>query len=499
LRDPRCYAHAADRVELIETHISWVLLAGDYAYKVKKPLALGFLDFSTLAARRACCEQELRLNRRTAPAIYLEVVPITGSAAAPRVGGTGDAIEYAVKMRRFPQDALASAIAQRGALGEAHADALAGMIARFHAGIAVAGAGTSFGEPAGVAAPALANFDQIEQLVTAPVDVARLERLRAWTQDACGTLAETFAARKRHGLVRECHGDLHLGNIAFIDAAPVAFDCIEFNEDFRWIDVMNEAAFLFMDLHERRLAPLAWRFLNGYLELTGDYPGMRVLRYYLVYRAMVRAKVDCIRGRQPGIGARARAGIEREYGEYLALAESFTAMSRPAVIVMHGLSGSGKTTVAGALAGRIGAVRVRSDVERKRQHGLQAGARSGAALDAGIYAPEATRATYERLQRIAREIIAAGFPVIVDAAFLRRADRDAFRNLAREAGTPFRIVSCEASEAQLRERILGRDARGGDASEAGIPVLQRQIETQEPLDAGERACLLPPDADAVPA
>jgi predicted kinase len=370
------------------------------------------------------------------------------------------------------------------------------MIAGFHAAIPAAGKHTPFGEPTRVAAPALENFDQIEELVSAAADLERLERLRAWTQGACRTLAASFAARKRDGFVRECHGDLHLGNIVFIDGSPVAFDCIEFNDDFRWIDVMNEAAFLFMDLHERRLGALAWRFLNGYLELTGDYAGMRVLRFYLAYRAVVRAKVDCIRARQQGIDAKARAGVEREYGEYLALAESFTAMSRPAVILMHGLSGSGKTTVAGVLAGRIGAVRVRSDVERKRQHGLQAGARSGAALDAGIYAPDANRAAYERLREIAREVAIAGFPVIIDAAFLRGAERKAFRELAREAGMPFRIVSCEAAESVLRERILRRDARGGDASEAGIAVLRRQLATQEPLDAEERACLLRPDAEA---
>ena len=499
MRDPRWYPHAAERVDVIETHISRVFLAGDFAYKVKKPLALGFLDFSTLAARRACCEQELRLNRRTAPDIYLDVVPITGSTAAPRVAGNGEAIEYAVRMRRFPQEALASAIAQRGVLGGAEVDALAGMVAAFHAAVPAAGSDAPFGTPARVSAPALENFDQVEALVAAAADIERLERLRAWTRDACRALAETFAARKRDGFVRECHGDLHLGNIAFIEGRPVAFDCIEFNDDFRWIDVMNEAAFLFMDLHERRFGPLAWRFLNGYLERTGDYDGMRVLRYYLVYRAMVRAKVDCIRGRQPGLDARARAGVEREYGEYLALAESFTTMSRPAVILMHGVSGSGKTTVAGALAGRIGAVMVRSDVERKRLHGLEAGARTGAAPDAGIYGPDANRATYERLRGIAGVIAGTGFPVIVDAAFLRRADRKAFRELAHESGVPFGIVSCDAAESVLRERILLRDARGGDASEAGFSVLQRQLAIREPLDADERARLLPPGAEAASA
>ena len=389
LRKPACYPHAAGAVDLIETHISWVFLAGDYAYKIKKPVSLGFLDFSTLEKRRFYCEEELRLNRRTAPGLYLDVVPVAESRDGLRVGGTGKAIEFALRMRRFPQEALADSLARCGKLGAAEVDAIAAAIAAFHATVPAAALDAEFGSPELVTAPALANFEQLGRLVVDPAEGAQLAGLRAWTLSESSRLHEAFAARKRDGFVRECHGDLHLGNVAFVDGRPVPFDCIEFDPKLRWIDVMNEVAFLAMDLLEHGLAAAAWRFLNAYLETTGDYAGVRVLRYYLVYRAMVRAMIACIRLHQPGAGEAAQGRAHREYGEYLALAGSLAASERRALVVMHGLSGSGKTTVAQKMSESLGAVRVRSDVERKRLHGLAAGARTHARAFGGIYAPEA--------------------------------------------------------------------------------------------------------------
>jgi uncharacterized protein len=472
LLDPACYPHPAERVELIETHISWVFLAGEYAYKVKKPVRLPFLDFGTLAARRHFCDEELRLNRRTAPELYLDVVAIAGPPEAPRIGGPGEPIEYAVEMRRFSQDTLADRMAKRGALGTKEVDALAAAIAGFHAGIPAAPAESGFGAPDEVVAPALANFDEI---VPEDGDAGRLERLRRWTRAEGERLHEVFAARKREGFVRECHGDLHLGNIVFLDGRPVLFDGIEFNAGLRWIDVMSEAAFLGMDLLEHGLDAAAWRFLNAWLEATGDYAAVRVLRYYLVYRAMVRAKVARLR----------RA--DADYRRYLALADLVAVSARPALVLMHGLAGSGKTTVAQALLERAGAIRVRSDVERKRLHGLAASARTHAQPYGGIYAPEATRRTYDRLKQVVRDVVGSGQVAIVDAAFLWRAEREAFAALARELAAPFLIVSCRASPAELRRRVAAREAAKSDASEAGRAVLENQIATQEPLSATEIA------------
>jgi predicted kinase len=266
----------------------------------------------------------------------------------------------------------------------------------------------------------------------------------------------------------------------------VLFDCIEFDPALRWIDVMNEVAFLVMDLLEHGLSAAAWRFLNAYLETTGDYAGARVLRYYLVYRAMVRALVAGIREHQPG-NAAAQGRAHREFATYVALAHSLSAPGRPALMLMHGLSGSGKTTVSQGLLEKLGAVRVRSDVERKRLHGLAAGARTRAEPGGGIYAPESTRLTYDRLKNAARGVVESGYRAIVDAAFLRRAERDAFRDLASDAGAAFLIVSCEAPEDALRERIAGRERVASDASEAGVAVLEAQLATNEPLGEDELA------------
>lgn len=481
-------------VELIETHISWVFLAGEYAFKIKKPANFGFLDFSTLEKRRFFCEEELRLNRRTAPELYLGMVPIMRGPHTPGAPGGDRVIEYALKMRRFPQEALADNVAQRGALGPAEVDAIAAAVAAFHAALPAAPADSDYGAPEHVAAPALQNFAQLDELVAADAgERVLLADLQDWTRRESAHLHEVLAARRHDGFVRECHGDLHLGNIAFLDGRPTLFDCIEFNPELRWIDVMNEVAFLVMDLIRHRLDWAAWRLLSAYLEATGDYAGMRVLRYYLVYRAMVRAKVARLRAAQCQVAA-AGAGALREYDEYLDLARSLAASARPALVLMHGLSGAGKSTIAQAIVAHVGAVRVRSDVERKRLHGLAAATRTQAEPDGGIYSAAATRATYDRLEQVARDVVDSGYTVVVDAAFLRRAERDRFGALAAERGVPFLIVACSADEETLRARLVRREVARSDASEAGVAVLERQLMSQEPLGADERAQASPIDS-----
>ena len=484
LREPARHLPPVDRVELIETHISWVLLAGRFAYKLKKPVDFGFLDFTALAARKRFCEEELRLNRRTAPELYLDVVPIGGTPDDPRLGAT-PAIEYAVKMRRFAQDALLDRIAKRGELTAERVDAIAAAVAGFHARIERAPRASACGSPERVAAFAEQNFDQLDTLVAAPADFEHLEALRTWTGLEFSARREIFAERKREGFVRECHGDLHLGNIALIDDRPVAFDCIEFNDDLRWIDVMSEVAFLVMDLLDQKLDALAWRCLDRYLQLTGDYGGLAVLRFYLVYRAVVRAKIACMRARQPGLDAAGQARLADEYRGYFRLARRLAESARPAIVLMHGLSGSGKTTIAQSLLESLGAIRVRSDVERKRLHGLDPLVRTHQPPGAGLYGPEVTRRTYDRLAEVARAIVDAGFPAIVDATSLRRHERDGVRELARTLGVPFAIATCSAPEALLRQRVMARERVGADASEATTAVLDRQLATQEPLGEEE--------------
>ena len=486
LLDPARFPHPVREVRLIETHISSILLTGAYAYKLKKPLDLGFLDFSTLAKRRACCDEEVRLNRRLAPAIYLGVVPITGSLDDPHVDSAGEAIDYAVKMREFPQSALLDAMLAAGQLATEHIDAVARVVAAFHRCIDRTPAAAPFGGANNVALPVLQNFEQIGPYSTTPTERQALAALRAWTEASLQRLAALFEQRRDDGFVRECHGDLHLGNIAWIDGEVRAFDGIEFNANLRWIDVISEAAFLFMDLSERGRPDFAWRFLNGYLEGTGDYGGVGLLDFYLVYRAMVRAKVGRMRAAQGHLSATERAAAMASFAAYLGFAERCSQPRRPLLIISHGLSASGKSTVMQALLEKVGAVRVRSDVERKRLHGLPADARTQSAAVGGIYGADATDRTYRMLFADARSIVAAGHTAIVDASFLDRRWRDQARQLASELQVPFLIVHCHASEAELRRRLAVRAQAAADPSEANAEILAHQIATAQPLSADER-------------
>ena len=473
--------------DIVETHISWVLLSGDCAYKIKKAVDFGFLDFSTLDKRRFFCREELRLNRRLSPQLYLDVVAISGSVAAPKLGSEfPPLLEYAVKMRRFPQAAQLDAMLANGALLPSHIDAIAARIAAFHRGAVVAIVAAEdcpYGTPEAVHQPVTQNFTQIRPRLSDAADLDKLRRIEDWSEGEFKRLAAVFAQRKQHGFIRECHGDLHLANLAWFEGEITPFDCIEFSANLRWIDVISEIAFLAMDLHDKKRPDMAWRLLNAYLQQSGDYAGLALLRYYLAYRALVRAKVACLRSKT----AIAEGAVLEVCRDYLNLGESFTWQGRPAIIITHGLSGSGKTTVAGALAVMLGALHLRSDIERKRLYGLAATARSGSSLDGGLYTEDGHRRTYRSLAELAQTIVAAGYAVIVDAAFLKQAERSAFRQIAAERRIPFVILDFHAPAELLRRRIVERERAGKDASEATLAVLERQLAGAEPLSAAENA------------
>jgi len=490
LRDPACYDHAVGAVQHVETHISHVLLSGEYAYKIKKPLDLGFLDFSTLDKRRHVCQEEVRLNRRLAPAFYLGVVPITGSSVAPHINGVGEAIEYAVKMRQFPPDATLDRLEAQGRLTASHVEAIATTVARFHLeACARAGAESAWGDPQQVWQPVAQNFLQIAPRLSAPADSRTLGVLQRWSIAEHARLAPLMAARKRDGFIRECHGDLHLGNLAWVDGQLLVFDCLEFNPELRWIDIISEIAFCYMDLMQRGHTDWAWLLLNVWLEKTGDHGGLALLRYYAVYRALVRAKVAVLRA-----GQTTGAAHDAAAGDAHAMLELATALTRPLPLrldITHGLSGSGKTTVTRTLMQTPGAIRLRSDVERKRLAGLDAMAHSGSRVGEQLYAADATRRTYDHLARLAGEVLQAGWPVIVDATFTARWQRDLLREQAQTRGVAFHILDFEVPVARLRERIIQRSRAGGDASEADLDVLQHQIDTAEALAADEKENLVP--------
>jgi hypothetical protein len=482
------------QVQLIETPISWVLLAGAFAYKVKKPVRLPYLDFSTLAARRHFCEEELRLNRRLAPALYIGVVPLRWGAHGPCLGGRGPVVEVALKMHRLPPRSLGSERLAQGALQAADLRALGRRLAAFHAEAAVAPAGSAHGSPARVERQLR---DVLERLRALAVDTAgaggaaaagaaaggpglgpdapaRLQRLERWLDAQAARLAPRWAARRRDGRVRECHGDLHLDNIVVLPEGPTAFDGIEFDPALRWIDVASDIAFPVMDLQAHGRRDLAAGLLDAWLEASGDHDALAVLPVYVVYRALVRAMVALLRERAHLGGGPPGAA------DYLRLAERAAEPGPPRLLVTHGLPGAGKTWLTSQLLERAGAVRLRSDVERKR---LASAMSAGPAL----YSLEMTAATYAEVEKRAGVALAAGFATIVDAACLRRAERDRFRALAARLGVPFTLLHCHADAALLRARVADRQRSGSDASDADEAVLARRQAEVQPLEADEAA------------
>jgi aminoglycoside phosphotransferase family enzyme/predicted kinase len=482
------YPHPVGKIQLIETHISWVFLTGDYAYKIKKPVDFGFLDFSTLAKRRRFCEEELRLNGRLAPMLYLDVVPICGPAEKASMGGTGEAIEYAVKMRQFDLQNTFDNLLAHDALTSSHMEETAQVLARFHSSIAVADETSLFGTPESIRQPAIENFDQLAAALQS-VKIQHglddtIQQLHQWTADQHEALIPVFLQRKRAGFIRECHGDLHLRNIVLWEGRVTPFDGIEFNDNLRWIDVISELAFLLMDLDDHHQPALARQLLNRYLSLTGNYDGLQVLRYYQVYRAMVRAKVAGLRLGQIEKQNAVSQQLQ-EISGYLQLAEHYTRIQKPALIITHGLSGSGKTYLSKQLALTTELIHLRSDVERKRYFGLKENSQTHSAPSAGIYTLEATQKIYQHLLQLCREILLAGFTVLVDATFLQRQHRDLFRSLADELNLPFTIMHCEANNETLQQRVRRRLEEKKDASEANETVLARQQQKQDPLAADE--------------
>ena len=494
LLHPDAYGHPAGTIQLTETHISWVLLTGDYVYKIKKPVNFGFLDFSSLEKRRHACHEELRLNQRLAPALYLDVVRVTRAGGRTVINGEGDTIDYAVRMKQFDTRFELDRMAERGELQPGHMDKLAQQLAQFHDRIPGAKAGQPWGEPDNVLQPARDNLTVLQQTLTDADARSLLARLEQWTEQQFLALQHRFADRKRHGRIRECHGDLHLANIVLIGEQLTIFDCIEFSEALRWNDVMSELAFAVMDLEDRGHSELGQQLLNRYLEWSGDYEGLALLPWYLVYRALVRAKVAALRMQQEA--NESDSGHDRALSmEYLALALKETVAHPQALIITHGLSGSGKTWLSEQLMRIAPLVRLRSDIERKRLFGMSPLESSGPDREGSLYSADANRQTYERLAQLADTVLRGGQAVIVDAAFLRHAERQQFQELAHALGVPFRILALHTNPARCLERVRQRRVAGNDASEADADVLARQRQWLEPLTPDEAALSLAVDGD----
>ncbi|RBP26439.1 hypothetical protein DET50_11820 [Marinobacter pelagius] len=484
LQNPALYDHPVRDFQVIETHISQVILTGDYAYKIKKPMDFGFLDFSTLERRKHFCEEELRLNRRLASKLYLEVLPVTGTPEQPVIGGDGEPFEYAIRMRQFDQDQLFDRLQERGQLTPELLTSVARQAAEFHEQLPPVAYDKPLGTPEAVYAAMQENFDQIRPLIDDKTLLTQLDNLEAWTEATFERHRELIARRHDNGFVRECHGDLHLANITVYEGEVTVFDCIEFNEPFRWIDVINDLAFLLMDLESRDEAALANRVLNTYLEYRGDFEALPLLPLYKAYRAMVRAKIALFTLGNPDLGEKEKAELMQRYRSYAQLAEDYSTIPNRYLLATTGLSASGKSCVSAAMAGELGLIRLRSDVERKRLHGLGPLEDSKSDTGEGLYTQEATTRTYQRLADLSGQLLAAGIPVVVDAASLKQSERDLFAAVAEDQAVPFALLHCEAPENLRRQWIR---SRSGDASEATEELLDAQQSWFEPLTAMEKA------------
>ncbi|MEE2732580.1 MAG: AAA family ATPase [Pseudomonadota bacterium] len=485
------FPHETSRVEWRETHISQILLTGEWVYKIKKPVNFGFLDFSTLAQRKHYCEEELRLNRRSAPHLYESVVPLFKDGEDYNFCGKGEVIDYAVKMKQFDPDALL--LNSLPDLAENHDvfQVLAFDLAAFHDGAQRCADEQAHGDAESVLFPVEENFRQILPRLQNPEDMARLDRIQDWSQAQCKALRAVFTRRKQEGRIRECHGDLHLANIALIEKKPVLFDCIEFNARFRWIDVASDLAFLLMDLEIHGYPEQANWVLNCYLDYSADYELLSVLTFYQVYRAMVRAKVAVLRREQAT--PEEAEGLLQQFRRHLDYAETVIQPSNAYLAITCGVSGSGKSTLARRVAAQTGAIHLRSDVGRKQIAGLKP-LQSSAAIDPddpeALYAHSYTVRTFQRLQQLAQHSIGLHYPVIVDATFLKRVAREPFHQLAQSVNIPFHILFLDLPAALLRERLTLRQQKKNDPSEADVTVMERQLAEREGFTSQEEGWVI---------
>jgi aminoglycoside phosphotransferase family enzyme/predicted kinase len=496
------FSQPAAELVLITTHSSRVLLTGPFAYKFKRPVRYPFLDYSSLEKRRRACLDELQVNRPFAPGLYLTVLALREGpqghlewveAGEKPVEG---ALEYAVQMRQFEQDQLLARLADAGQLTPGDIDSIARHMAAVHAAAERADLAWGHGQVPEVRRWVMENFSQLEEFTRGESPLSTwLEAMRRWTEDQLKRLGPLIEERARNGFVRACHGDLHLNNMIRQGGDVLFFDAIEFNEELRWIDIQSELAFTLMDLVERGLSAEADQLLNRYLSESGDYAGLPLLRFFVLYRALVRSKVEALRETDPD--AR-RQGLLRS----LAMAKAFMEPAARFVVLMHGLSGSGKSTWAARIAARTGAVHLRSDVERKRLAGLEAGADSRSAPGAGLYSQGSSEATYARLAKLSRMVLEAGWPVVVDAAFLLAAQRRPFRELALHLQIPCLLIALDVPLPELRQRVQSRalaqaalPPQQRDPSEADEQVLHYQLGTVQTPEPGEAPFRLTPQTD----
>ncbi|WP_199541841.1 bifunctional aminoglycoside phosphotransferase/ATP-binding protein [Paraburkholderia kururiensis] len=496
LRRAVTYRHPAGRIRRVETHISVIYLAGRFAYKRMKPVNFGFVDFGSLADRLRCCQAELKLNRPLAGPLYRAVVPVVRAGrrcALPAAGhDRGRTVDYLVQMRRFDESQLFSKLVARNALAAVDIDRAVDRLAAWHLRAPRRSPHPGYGGAERLRA-------QVQAVLPPRTDEPGSAALHAWIERQFARLAPLLEARRAAGFVRACHGDLHLDNVVRRGHDALMFDCIEFNDALRWNDVANDLAFFLMDLEAHGRADLARRALDRWLQATGDFAALAPMPLYLAYRALVRAMVARLKAQtvRAARGVRGQSPGASAPPDYAQVAMRMTAPRRPFLLLCHGYSGSGKSVASRALARLSGAIRVASDTERKRARPLSPVVER--TLPASAYTPAAIDAEYAHLLDIAEQILAAGYPALVDATFLKQAHRARFVALARKLGVPVVLLDFDASRTCLEARVTTRSATGRDASDAGLAVLAAQLAQAEPFTADEAALVVRFNTEVAPA
>ncbi len=472
---------------MMQTQMSFVFLTGKYTYKTKKPVNLGYLDYTTLEKRLYFCRQELELNRRLSPEAYLDVLPITEYKGAIRVGGSGEAIEYAVKMKQLPQDRMMDVLLKKGRVTPEMLVQVAALMADFHSRAATSAEISAFGSLPMIKTNTDENFSQTEKYIGTVIPEPVFGFIKDYTNKFIADNGQLFNGRVSGGRIRDCHGDLHAAHICFAEEIYI-YDCIEFNDRFRYSDVASEIAFLAMDIDRYARADLSKAFVEAYLKASGDRGIADLLDFYKCYRAYVRGKVACFKYDDPFI--KDKSAVLAEARLYFDLARNY-ADKRPVVIIVTGLIGSGKTTTAEEVGQGLCYAVLSSDVIRKELANIPATQRHYDKIDSGLYSPEFTHKTYDELLRRARELLAAGHSVVLDASFKKRTDRLAAQETASKAGARFLVIECTADDDTIKGWLEERQRKGSvsDGRWEIFADLKKEYEKVDEVPAGNHIIL----------
>jgi hypothetical protein len=480
---PEAYGHGPDRVELVETHISWVFLAGDLVFKVKKPVDFGFLDFSTPDKRHHFCQEEVRLNRRLAPDIYLDVVAVVqGRDGRLAVNLPGPTVDFAVMMKRLPDHGLMSERLDQGLVFPETMDDLAGLLADFYNRAETGGPIDQFGRAVMIKHNTDEDSWQTVPYVGTALSGERYDHIKAYNDRFLREASALLDRRVADGFIRDCHGDLHLGNICLGEKIWI-FDCIEFNENFRYSDVASDLAFLAMDLDFRGRSDLGRRLVDRYVELSGDKEIFLVLDFYKCYRAYVRGKINCLAHDQQGLCSAEKDRALDLARRYFDLAYTYAGgRRRPRILAFCGLMGTGKTHWARRVGEKIGAPVLSSDRVRKQTAGLTDASRVYVPFGQGLYSQDKTEQVYESLHAAAAALAGAGLDVVLDASYMKRRHRAAAQAMAESIRADLVFIQTVADEETVISRLSVREARGRSLSDGRRELYWDQSRCFEPLD-----------------